>query len=201
MTTATPQSQSAITSHIPARWARGSTLSAQVRITALGLMSALLLAQGACRTPAPPVPPPHNATFGEGVSINGVHPEGTSAPGWWDPQRQPTGNTRLRARYISSDKFGERRRGDWIESWEIVRFDVLAVERGTWTDPTLSFIVSSSWPTPESGIMVMMPAWPFRKGAEYLFEIETRPHAAVIVDILIPVAPSTQPTSARSSTP
>jgi hypothetical protein len=71
--------------------------------------------------------------------------------------------------------------GDWNQHWQLAKFDVMAVEEGTWDDSGLSFICMIKWPTPESGIMVSMPPWPYQPGVEMRFWLETRQEPARIV--------------------
>ena len=136
---------------------------------ALGL---IFLAPLACRTTGPPVPPPPvNAAFAESIAIHDVGGQGHSGP---------SGDTRLTVRCRSYDKFAERKRGDWITTWYVVRCDVLSVDRGTWPHAELSFTCGVSWPTPESGIMVQAE-WLYPPGKIWVFELDTRRHPALIV--------------------
>ena len=144
---------------------------------ALGLTCGLMF--GGCRSGPPTPKPPVNAVLAPTVSIYGQ--------ARYLNQERPTGDTRLRARVRSSDEYAQRKRNrNWVVHWYAVRLDVLAVERGTWSEPTLSFVVSDMWPTLESGILVYTLPWPYRPGVEWVFELDTSRKPAVIVDQLEP---------------
>jgi len=79
----------------------------------------------------------------------------------------------LTARCVSCDEFGRRRAGDWNQHWQFAKFNVIAVEKGNWDEPDLSFVCMIKWPTPESGIMVSMPPWPYQPGVEMRFWLDS----------------------------
>jgi hypothetical protein len=141
------------------------------RTASLGLLL-ILLGPLACRSTGPPVPPPPvNAVFGESIATHDVGDQG---------HRGPLGDTRLTVRCRSYDKFAERKRGDWITTWYVVRCDVVSVDCGTWPDAELSFTCGAKVPTPESGIMLDI-VWLYPPGKVWVFELDTRSQPARIV--------------------
>lgn len=142
------------------------------RTASLGLLL-IFLAPLACRTTGPPVPPPPvTAVLSDSMTTYGHADRG---------HRGYSGDTRLTARCRSSDTFAKRKRGNWVTEWYVVRFDVVSVDSGTWPDAELSFTCSTRLPTPESGIMVNFLPWPYLPGKVWIFELDTRPHPALIV--------------------
>jgi len=81
----------------------------------------------------------------------------------------------------SSKGFAKKRKGNWEDHWFVIRFDVLRVEKSTWSAPEVSFICADSWPTPESGIMLKKAAWPYRAGVRMRFWLDTKSSPARIV--------------------
>jgi hypothetical protein len=159
-------------------------MSALIRSATLGLMSALLLGQGACRTTGPPVtPPPHNAVLLHDLLL-AERPDLAS--------RAPVVDARVLARCRSWREFGQRRRGDQVESWQLIVCDVLRVEHGSWSESELSFIYCETGPAYWDGTIDMAQLPQFHRGAEWIFELDTRARPAVIVHQLAPPS-STQP--------
>jgi len=145
----------------------------------LGLLL-ICLAPLACRTtgpPVPPPPPPVNAVLSDSMTIYGYADRG---------HRGYSGDTRLTARCRSSDTLAKRKRGNWVTEWYVVCFDVVSVDRGTWPEPEMSFTCSARSPTPESGIMLSIPPWPYMPGKVWIFELDTEPHPALIVNQYAP---------------
>lgn len=141
------------------------------RTVSLGLLL-IFIVPLACRTTSPPVPPPPvNAAFAESIAVHDVGNQG---------HRGPFGDTRLTVRCRSYDKFAERKRGDWVTEWYVVRCDVISVDRGTWSHAELSFICSARVPHPESGITLGI-VWLYPPGKVWIFELDTRCHPALIV--------------------
>jgi hypothetical protein len=131
----------------------------------------LLLAQflvAGCDANKPPYPAPAvNANLDKHAALYG--------------RTGKTGDTVLLTRCRSCEKFGERTHGNWIHTWLVARFDVLAVEQGTWPEAELSFICRDAWPTPESGIMVSKLPWPYRANATLRFWLDTTRQPALVV--------------------
>ncbi len=146
-------------------------------IAVLGSASLGVLSLGTLAGCAPVPPHRINAVLGAGVSIRGTSPY--DAP-------LKAGDTRVAARYRSSKVYAERRRGDWITGYHLVRFDVVRVERGGWSDPDVTFTCTSRWPTVESGIVLSVMPWPYKPGAEWVFELDTTEAPACIVNLLPP---------------
>jgi hypothetical protein len=103
----------------------------------------------------------------------------------------------LVVRHVSCEEFADRRKGDWIRTWYVLKFAVLLVEEGAWDASELSFICGSAWPTLESGIMLSLAPGPYRPGWEYRFWLDSRLTPAQIVGqetlTRSPVAPMTNP--------
>lgn len=97
------------------------------------------------------------------------------------PETVPADTVILTARGAASCAFACRRRGDWEEHWQQERLDVIAVEQGTWHDRELTFITMSMWPTPESGILLSIAPWPYRRGVELRFWLDPRTTPARII--------------------
>ena len=149
--------------------------------------SAALVVAAGCRSnkvPQPPRPWPE---------VNACVPD--QLPLVFDQEGE--GDTRVLARCRSCDNFWRKTRGDWEYTWMVARFDVLDVERGAWAASTLSFICWDSWPTPESGIMLGKPVWPYRRDNRLAFELDTSGQPARIVGQTLVydpyMAPATQP--------
>jgi len=107
------------------------------------------------------------------------------------------GDTRVVARSRGCEEFWKKRRGDWEYTWLVARFDVLTVERGSWPDPTLSFVCWDAGPTLESGILLYTRPWPYRKGVTLAFDLDTTQHPARVIGQVVRhdpfAAPTTQP--------
>lgn len=84
------------------------------------------------------------------------------------------GDTVLVARCRGADEYAQTTpKKDWVDHWYQVTMDVLAVERGTWTEKEVKFVYLDSWPTPESGIMVDKPPFPFGPGYVFALALKT----------------------------
>ena len=123
-----------------------------------------LLVSG-CGVPRPPLP------------VNAVLPDDAAV---YDDQPLD-GDTVVVARCRECAEFAKRVKGDWEDHWLLVTADVLKVERGSWGEPVLRFVVIESWPTPESGIRLKKAAWPYRAGAVFAFALDTTVRPARIV--------------------
>ncbi len=151
-----------------------------------------------CQSAVPVSPVPVNATLAPHVKTR--------------DERQPTagelpqlGNTRLRARCRTYTEFCQRpRRKDWNEHWFVITADVLSVDRGVWSAPTLTFVTMDLWPTPASGIM-LKKEWLYEPGVDLVFELDTRAHPALILgqaclassSMAAAAPPATTPATAR----
>jgi len=148
------------------------------RAVSLGMLL-IFLAPLACRTTGPPVrPPPFNAVLSDSMTIYGRA---------YRSDDGAAGDTRVTARCRSCDSFAKRKRGDWVTTWYVARFDVVSVDSGTWPNAELSFICSACLPTIESGIMINIPPWPYMPGRVWIFELDTKPRPALIVDQYAPL--------------
>ena len=183
------------------------------------LAGGVLLGAG-CRANGPPVPPepwpvvnavlPQLMPLYEGYAggdeaggMGGAAPDAAQKPdagnaSGAEPGPDAVGDTRVVARCCGCENFWQKTRGNWEYTWMVVRFDVEAVERGTWPDATLSFICWDSWPTPESGIMVDKLPWPYCKDARFAFDLDTSQKPPLVVKqktLFDPRhSPETQPT-------
>lgn len=160
-------------------------------IVATMLVAALAggwLAAAGCHSSGPPRPwgalPAVNAALRDHVPVY--------------VDRAADGDARVVARCRGCEEFWKTRRGDWEYTWVVARFDVLTVERGSWPDPTLSFVCWDAWPTIESGIMVYKHPWPYRKDVTLAFDLDTTQHPARVIGQVVRydplVAPITRPT-------
>lgn len=63
------------------------------------------------------------------------------------------------------------KKGDWYKILYKITYNNIKVISGTWQNQELIFLVKDSWPTEESGILLMKPLWPFRDNIPMVFEI------------------------------
>ncbi|MGD8452010.1 MAG: hypothetical protein PVJ57_09355 [Phycisphaerae bacterium] len=148
---------------------RGGSLNGQKRLAVLLVVGALVAA-GGCYSSGPPRPP------GPLPKVNVVLADELPYEG-----SVAAGDTRVVALCRSCDAFWKKTRGDWEYTWRVARYDVVAVEQGSWPDPTLSFIYWERCPTPESGIMLSQPPALYWKGVTLAFELDTTQTPAVVV--------------------
>lgn len=114
--------------------------------------------------PAPPKPP---------QACNAI---------WPKPGQVDHGDTVVIVRCRGADEYAQTSAGkDWNYHWHLVSMDVLAVERGEWTEKELIFVYPDAWPTPESGIMADRDAFPFAKGHVFALTLETGAKPATVV--------------------
>jgi hypothetical protein len=101
---------------------------------------------------------------------------------WRGPDRMNLGDTVVIARCRGADEYAVTpARKNWLNHWYIVTLDVLAVERGTWADKEVSMVYLDVWPTPESGIMVDKPVFPFITGQVLALALKTSEKPAMLV--------------------
>ncbi|HNQ21979.1 MAG TPA: hypothetical protein PKK06_02685 [Phycisphaerae bacterium] len=171
------------------RWGRRHWAAIGVQGRRVTLLTAALaggtLAATGCRSSGPPRPPQPwpavNAAVPDFLPLHGHYVRGDDA-GVASPDEPVAGaDTRVVARCRGSDSFWQKIRGDWEYTWVVARFDVESVERGSWPDPTLSFICWEIWPTLESGITVSKPPWPYWKDARFAFELDKTQEPPLIV--------------------
>jgi len=145
------------------------------------------LAVARCHVSGPPRP------WGASPVVNAALPN--DVPLYDD--RAADGDTRVVARSRGCEEFWKKRRGDWEYTWLVARFDVLKVERGSWPDPTLSFVCWDAGPTLESGILLYTRPWPYRKGVTLAFYLDTTQRPARVIGQVVRhdpfAAPTTQP--------
>jgi len=147
-----------------------------MRTAAIAMTVAAFLVSG-CEPGSgqPPKPPkPVNAT----IEVNTVWPSYMAGD-------MASGDTVVIARCRGADHYAKTpRRKNWENHWYVVTYDVLAVERGTWTDKELKFVIMDFWPTPESEIRLRMlrrmPS-PFGPGLVSAFLLKTVGEPARIV--------------------
>jgi hypothetical protein len=131
---------------------------------------------------APPAPPePVSAT----ITGNLMY-----APG--DPK---AGDTVVIARLTSSATYARKTEGDWITTWFLTKWDVLATERGKWAEKSLVFVFSDRMPTPQSGIMIKRMPIPFEVGRVFAFTLKSdgKPPAIVAMERRSILAPYAKP--------
>ncbi len=142
----------------------------------LGIGIACLCVLHGCSPTAPVAPEPVNARLPNNVAIY--------------VNSEAAGDTVVVGRCVSSREYAAVRRGNWIDHWNLVRVEVIAIEKGHWTarlsedanaSLSLKFVARDSWPTPESGIMVDRAPWPYRSGLVYAFTLDTGQVPALIV--------------------
>lgn len=138
---------------------------------ALGLVGLL-----GCRASGPPAGAPKvNAVFDDDAALHASLQAGKG-------ELSETGDTRVRACCREYREFAQRKRDkDWIETWAVAKFDVREVLRGVWPNDELSFLRMSTWPTPESGMVVEQELLLYRPGVEFLFELRTDEQPARVV--------------------
>jgi hypothetical protein len=148
-------------------WCCGRVWVASLHVVA----ATALLPPSGCRASGPPrppgTPPPVNAAVPDDVALYVDH--------------ATESDVRVVARCRGSETFWTATRGDWEYTWAVVRCDVVAVERGHWADPTLTFVCVDAWPTPESGLLVCKAPWPYRASAVLAFDLDTRQRPALVV--------------------
>lgn len=98
------------------------------------------------------------------------------------------------ARIEASQEYARKVQGDWEWHWSVITAKVLRIEKGTWPEGDLRFIVAQIWPTRESGIMLKMAPFPFRTGLVYVFGLDTsvKPARVLRYDARSP-GPDSQP--------
>jgi hypothetical protein len=101
---------------------------------------------------------------------------------WQGPDRMVGGDTVVIARCRGADEYAvTSARKNWLNHWYLVTMDVLAVDRGTWTDKEVNLVYLDVWPTPESGIMVKKPPFPFGPGYVFALALKTSEKPATLV--------------------
>jgi len=98
------------------------------------------------------------------------------------------GDTVIIGQCLDTSKYAERRKGNRIKGWLLVRVEVVAVETGTWAGPSsqlaigsgprsawadLVFVDTYSFPTAESGIMLSMLPYPYYAGNVFAFSLDS----------------------------
>jgi hypothetical protein len=104
-------------------------------------------------------------------------------PEHWVPRRGhlDEGDAVVLARLASDTVYAKVRRGDWEDHWHLFVFDVLAVERGSWSPKRVVVAAADAWPTPESGIVLGRPVWPYMPGRYYALALRTAETPPLVV--------------------
>jgi len=167
--------------------ARLHTCRTCVAIAFVAACASGVLSLVGCRTSGPPRPP------GPLPAVNATVPNDVAVYFDCPADSDPNADTRVVARCRGSEEFWKKTRGNWEYTWGVVRCDVLTVERGTWPDATVSFLCWDAWPTPESGIMVSKPPWPYFKDTILVFDLDTTQHPARVLGQVIRHDPRRDP--------
>lgn len=130
------------------------------------VLGSVLVALAGCEARPPLAPEPINAQLPGHGAIYGA--------------RRGEGDVAVFGRCLSSTEYARTSKGDWDHHWHLVRVEVLAVEKGMWEHPHLTFVAVRAWPKPESGIMLAYAPWPYRPGLAYLFTLSTAAQPALI---------------------
>jgi hypothetical protein len=81
----------------------------------------------------------------------------------------------------SVKEYAKTIKGDWERHWYQVVFEVIEVTAGRWDDPNVVFVFYDSWPTPESGMILKKPMFPYRTGWVFALWLDTSQKPALIV--------------------
>ncbi|MBP7274825.1 MAG: hypothetical protein KBA51_01320 [Kiritimatiellae bacterium] len=143
---------------------------ARIRLSLCALLTAAAIGGGSLRAGRPsalPAPAAHDKV------CNAV---------WSGPDQADPGDAVVIARCRGADEYAKTSAGkDWNHHWYLVEMDVLAVERGTWTEKEVRFAYPDAWPTPESGIMIDKAVFPFAKGYILALTLKTGATPATVV--------------------
>lgn len=91
--------------------------------------------------------------------------------------------TQVVARCQQVERYATRTNGNWETLYHRVECEVIAVQRGAWAEPTVSFIWISHLPTVESGILIGMAPTPFRIGNVLLVTIDKSGQVPTVVAV------------------
>lgn len=132
----------------------------------LEIMASLLVA--GCGIPSPPQAV--NASLPKNACICSVRLKGSE-----------TADVEMVVRCTSVKKYAKTVKGDWERYWHQVVFEVVEVRAGRWDDPNVVFVCYDAWPTPESGIILKKPMFPYRTGLVFALWLDTSQKPALIV--------------------
>ncbi len=111
------------------------------------------------------------------------------------------GDTVILARCRSADEYAQTTEGKWELHWHLVKWNVLAVERGTWSDKEVSFVAAEGRPVPGSGLTLRSAEFPYVSGRVYALQMKATPTLPQVTLLqyrsrLEPYGPLTRPTIA-----
>lgn len=92
-----------------------------------------------------------------------------------------TADVEMVGRCRSVKEYAKRIKGDWERHWYQVVLEVVEVRAGRWDDANVVFVFYDSWPTPESGIILKKPMFPYRTGWVFALWLDTSQKPALIV--------------------
>lgn len=86
------------------------------------------------------------------------------------------------------EEYATRKHGDWITEWSLCKSQVLQVLYGKLSDQRLNIRCASSYPTPESGILLEIALGPMQTGnlVVLFLDTTTKPYRIVFCQTRIP---------------
>ena len=105
----------------------------------------------------------------------------TSPYGFYVIQSSITPDTVILSQCSEITEFSKKVKGNWQTHWSKVSWKIINVEKGTWNQPELSFVIADTWPTPQSGIMIEKMAFPYNPGRLFRFGLDSSKKLPVIV--------------------